>query len=276
MTDLKDGPPRDDDRWHQRHDALARLVRRSEFVNLVGRALRRSRTNHATLAVVAVSLDGLADTHNATGQHNRDAVLRAAAERILGAVSLTDVTALVGHDEFAVLCDDLQCADDARTVASWIDAAMDQPLQVEPTAIAIAATTGLAVASSPGETAEELIARARLAASSAKQAKPAGPSTPVRALSLPLALPAKDRDGDSEARALRASGRAAGTDAGLGLAEMAVHRLFGVGLTLQSVAGLADGRVAARIQQAVDELDTVICDVRTAVFMLQHQGRAQD
>jgi signal transduction histidine kinase len=56
---------------------------------------------------------------------------------------------------------------------------------------------------------------------------------------------------------------------------MAVHRLFGVGLTLQSAAGLADGPVAARIQSAVDELDTVIRDVRTAVLMLYHPGRAQ-
>jgi diguanylate cyclase (GGDEF)-like protein len=275
VTDLEEGPPRDDDRWRQGHGVPARLVRRSEFVNLVGRALRRSRTNHANLAVVAVSLDGLADTRSATGQHDRDAVLRAVAERILGAARPADVAALVGHDEFAVLCDDLRCADDARIVASWIGEVMGQPLEVDGVAVAIAAAIGFFVASSAGETAEELIARARLAASCSKQAKPAGPSAPARALSLPPIPPAEGRGGDSEAPALRACGQAPGTDAGLGLAEMAVHRLFGVGLILQSAAGLADGPVAARIQQAVDELDTIMRDVRTAVFMLYHPGRAQ-
>lgn len=45
-----------------------------------------------------------------------------------------------------------------------------------------------------------------------------------------------------------------------------VHRLFGVGLVLESAAGLAHGPVVARLQDAVDELDAVIRDVRSAVF----------
>ena len=57
---------------------------------------------------------------------------------------------------------------------------------------------------------------------------------------------------------------------------MVVHRLFGVGLTLQSAAGLAEGPVAARLQQAVDELDAIIRDVRTAVFRFQNQRHPPD
>ncbi len=45
-----------------------------------------------------------------------------------------------------------------------------------------------------------------------------------------------------------------------------VHRLFGIGLTLESAAGLAGGPVRLRLQRAVDELDAVIRDIRTAVF----------
>ena len=276
VTDLNEGSPRDDDRWCRGRDAPARLVRRSEFVSLVGRALRRSRTNRANLAVVAVSLDGLAGTHSATGRHDRDAVLRAVAERILGAARPADVAALVSHDEFAVLCDDLHSADDAKIVAGRIDVAIGQPLEVDGTAVGVAAATGFSVASTPSQTAEELIARARLAASCAPQAQPARASAPVRDLSLPPAPPAESRGSDSEAPALRACRQGAGTDAGLGLAEMAVHRLFGVGLTLQSAAGLADGPAAARTQQAVDELDAIIRDVRTAVFMVYHPRRAHD
>lgn len=276
VTDLNEGAPRDDDRWRRGHDAPARLVRRSEFVNLVGRALRRSRTSHADLAVVAVSLGGLANTHSATGQDDRDAVLRAVAERILGAARPVDVAALVGRDEFAVLCDDLDCAADAKIVASWIGEAMGQPLEVGGSPVAVAAATGVSVASSHGETAEELIAHARLAVSSSTQAQPAGPSAPVRALSLPPAPPAESRGSDSEAPAVRACRQGARADAGLGLAEMSVHQLFGVGLTLQSAAGLANGPAAARIQQAVDELDSIIRDVRTAVFMVYRPRRADD
>ncbi len=45
-----------------------------------------------------------------------------------------------------------------------------------------------------------------------------------------------------------------------------VHRLFGIGLTLESAAGLAGGPVRDRLQHAVDELDAVIRDIRSAVF----------
>jgi len=72
-------------------------------------------------------------------------------------------------------------------------------------------------------------------------------------------------------------GLAQGADAGAAdVAGMVVHRLFGVGLTLQSAAGLAAGPVAARLQQAVDELDVIIRDVRTAVFRLQNPGHPPD
>jgi len=50
------------------------------------------------------------------------------------------------------------------------------------------------------------------------------------------------------------------------LASMLVHRMFGVGLALESVAGLADGPAAARLQRAINELDDLIRDIRAAVF----------
>jgi len=82
--------------------------------------------------------------------------------------------------------------------------------------------------------------------------------------------------GGCQAPAFLPSDLAEGTDAGADVARMVVHRLFGVGLTLQSAAGLAEGPVAARLQQAVDELDAIIRDVRTAVFRFQNPGHPPD
>ncbi len=47
------------------------------------------------------------------------------------------------------------------------------------------------------------------------------------------------------------------------LPGMVVHRLFGIGLILHSAVGLANGPVAYRLRQAVEELDAIIRDVRT-------------
>lgn len=44
------------------------------------------------------------------------------------------------------------------------------------------------------------------------------------------------------------------------------HRLFGVGLVIQSAEGLAEGPLAGRLAQALAELDAIIRDTRTAAF----------
>jgi len=59
---------------------------------------------------------------------------------------------------------------------------------------------------------------------------------------------------------------AAGKNDLMDVVALVVHRLFGIGLVLESASGLVDGPVAARLQHAVDELDAVIRDVRTAAF----------
>ena len=66
---------------------------------------------------------------------------------------------------------------------------------------------------------------------------------------------------------------AAGRDDLVDVAALMVHRLFGIGLVLESASGLADGPVAARLQHAVDELNAVIRDVRTAAFGPAVYGR---
>jgi hypothetical protein len=59
---------------------------------------------------------------------------------------------------------------------------------------------------------------------------------------------------------------APGTGTATDLASAVVHRLFRVGLTLQSAAGLCQGPAAVRLQNAVDELDGLIRDIRDAAF----------
>lgn len=53
----------------------------------------------------------------------------------------------------------------------------------------------------------------------------------------------------------------------IALASMAIERLFGVGLTLASCrAMIPDGAGADRVDRAMDEIDVLIRDLRTAVF----------
>ena len=52
-----------------------------------------------------------------------------------------------------------------------------------------------------------------------------------------------------------------------GVNELVVGRLFAAGLALEAVAGLTgDARTAAKVQQAIRELDLAVRDLRDMVF----------
>ena len=52
-----------------------------------------------------------------------------------------------------------------------------------------------------------------------------------------------------------------------GMTDIVVRRLFAAGLALETALGLTDGRPGARkVQEAIDQLDLAIRDVRNVVF----------
>ena len=56
------------------------------------------------------------------------------------------------------------------------------------------------------------------------------------------------------------------------LHDTVIQEIFAVGLSLQSLAGHVDEPAASRVSQAIDDLDRVIRDIRTAIFGLtSHQ-----
>ncbi len=53
--------------------------------------------------------------------------------------------------------------------------------------------------------------------------------------------------------------------------DQVIHRVFDAGLTLQSIAGLLKPTTASRVRAVIGELDTIIRDLRTAIFGLYDQ-----
>jgi signal transduction histidine kinase len=64
---------------------------------------------------------------------------------------------------------------------------------------------------------------------------------------------------------------------GRDLHDLVIQRLFGVGLSLQSASNLApEGDLNARLEQAIDEIDGTIKDIRRAIFALGSMDSATD
>ena len=141
------------------HDSLTGLLNRSHFLECIDQALRRSRRQARHLAVVYVDLDGFKRVNDRGGHSLGDRVLYAIAHRLRHSVRSADMVARIGGDEFAVLCEGLEAAEQADVVARRIAAALTESVEFDGENWAVAASVGAAVDREP-DSAEELVDRA--------------------------------------------------------------------------------------------------------------------
>jgi len=255
-------------------DPAALIVSVGCFLNRADVALRRRARTGAEVAVVVASAAGISDVRCSASGPAADALAQAVADWVLAAPGPADSAALMGGGEFAILCKGVRESWETDTVVRRIRDAMARRFEVRGELVSVATVTGVAMASSPEDTAEGLIAAARRAMLAATRRDPAAPAVPVQvcpavgASLVPGIFPGGDDRGSQAVTARHASAASAAT-ADMELAEAVIHRLFGVGVVLESAARLADGAVAARIREAVGELDAVIRAARTAAFSVQ-------
>lgn len=273
VADIDDERTREASLWQRAtHDPLTGVVNRAHFVDLVDRALERRDRTELLPAVVYVDLDGFKTINDNGGHHAGDRVLRAVAERMAAAIRPADVIARVGGDEFAVLCEALHHPDEGDTVAERIHLALSRAVAVNGEVTPVTATTGVAVAN-PDDTAETLLARADQAMYAAKRqgrratSATIGRDDPAASATATAASTAtarsrpslNDWDGAPVAR-LNLDEPASH------LADAVIGRVIRIGLILHGAASVADDATAERLQQAVEQIDALIRDIRAAAL----------
>jgi diguanylate cyclase (GGDEF)-like protein len=149
------------------HDALTGLPNRLLFDELVGSRLAAARRHGTSLAFLAIDLDGFKAVNDTHGHPVGDAVLKAAASRIAGALRESDVVCRLGGDEFAVLLDESGLAD-AQHVAHKVIDALSMPYPG--VSAAVSASIGIALHPQAGRTLAELGQHADQALYEAKRA----------------------------------------------------------------------------------------------------------
>lgn len=148
-----------------RTDALTGLLNR----RAVTAALSDVMTSGQAVAVIAIDLDHFKEANDAEGHEAGDALLRAAADRLRGAVRPGDIVGRIGGDEFAVFLIGVEEHAAAREIADRISVALHQPVPHKGKSLRLGATLGVAVAPVDADTPEVVMRAADAALVRAKR-----------------------------------------------------------------------------------------------------------
>jgi diguanylate cyclase (GGDEF)-like protein len=139
------------------HDALTDLPNRVLFMDRLGQAIKQTGRRKKSIAVFFVDLDDFKSVNDSLGHEAGDQLLIGIARRLSESVRAADTAARLAGDEFTVLLEDLDDAQEATLVAERILEALDAPFRVKGRRLKVAASIGIAWTSGPDVTPEELL-----------------------------------------------------------------------------------------------------------------------
>ncbi|MEA2739304.1 MAG: hypothetical protein QOH05_2611 [Acetobacteraceae bacterium] len=145
-----------------RHDAMTQLPNRTLFHERLVQAIAAT-TRETHCAVLCFDLDGFKLVNDTLGHPVGDALLRAVAARLLGAVRDTDTVARLGGDEFAIIQAGLASSEQATILADRLITLMRQPHNLDGHRVVVGVSGGIAVAPGDGASPEMLLKKADIA-----------------------------------------------------------------------------------------------------------------
>ncbi|MEK8053522.1 diguanylate cyclase [Ideonella sp. DXS22W] len=152
------------------HDALTGLRNRGAFMAALQAAIEHPPVPGGCQALLFVDLDHFKRINDALGHLAGDALLRAVAERLRGALPPGAVAGRFGGDEFVILLPQVADADAARAAAQQLQAAMGAPVHWGGRSMAVTPTIGVALHPADGDSADALLRHADAALYAGKAA----------------------------------------------------------------------------------------------------------
>lgn len=151
-------------------DQLTGIANRMVFARMSEAAIKMAQAKRGGFALLLIDLDNFKHVNDGFGHDVGDALLCAAAERIVRATRKPDCVARLGGDEFAALISDCTCAADLSMIASRIIAAVREPVEYRGHIIEASCSIGIAIFPDHANEAAELQRFADLALYKAKAA----------------------------------------------------------------------------------------------------------
>lgn len=153
------------------HDELTHLLNRRGFQERLHRAHAIAQDEGHAYALVFVDLDHFKHLNDSHGHRAGDAALKEVAARIRGVVSVGDVLARLGGDEYVVLltrADAARARSEAIELAHKVHKAILRPLELEEGQFSLTCSVGIALADPTASDSDEILRWADLAMYSVK------------------------------------------------------------------------------------------------------------
>ena len=149
-------------------DPLTGLPNRHHLEKRLSTILANNPDDTARIAVLAIDLDRFKNVNDVHGHGAGDAVLRAIASRVAGALGPTEFVARIGGDEFVAVKNGLFARGEAMKFAEQLQSLILEPVEWQGLKLSIGCSMGVALYPEHGTTGDLLSSRADLAMSRAK------------------------------------------------------------------------------------------------------------
>jgi diguanylate cyclase (GGDEF)-like protein len=155
-------------RYSANHDALTGLASRLLLQERLTHAIQRAARQDAKVAVMFMDLDRFKHINDSLGHSAGDVLLRDFAERLRKCLRDSDTVARFGGDEFVVILEGLNNADDVVVPLTKVRNLFISPFDVNGRELRGTASIGISVFPDDGQDAEALLANADAAMYRAK------------------------------------------------------------------------------------------------------------
>jgi diguanylate cyclase (GGDEF)-like protein/PAS domain S-box-containing protein len=135
-----------------RIDPLTGLANRRAFEERLEQAMARCRRSKRPMGLVFLDVDHFKRINDSLGHGGGDAVLKEFAARLEACVRVTDMAARLAGDEFVVVLEGLNHADEANLVADKINVAIRRPMYAGGRSIDVTSSIGVAYYGGTGST----------------------------------------------------------------------------------------------------------------------------
>ena len=127
------------------HDTLTGLPNRQLFYDRANIAFAKARREKGSVAVVSLDMDRLKSINDQWGHVAGDFALISVGSRLSGLLRESDTVSRFGGDEFLILLDGIQHAQDTSYVVKRMIDRVAEPILFEGHPIAISASVGIAI-----------------------------------------------------------------------------------------------------------------------------------